>query len=490
VSGDDSLAVLRWAWEQLAPLRAWVGVQLAPYLPREARPVVEDVNAWVAVGLLLACGILLPVVRAWEQAVLAGRRAPARAQAQPETPAYDGALQLGLGVWRALWWRVRPIRRAYRWQVGAYRISTRRKHAGIVGATGSRKSTLAAELVDGSRPTLILTGEPSDPLRYAVAQLAARGKGIYWSPNSVLGWDMLQGDPMETAERLTAGTKASQQDTGLGRGIVQDAVYHALRAADRLKRPRTWQHVEQALQLLLRSARDQDTAAAAKRWLQRFGHMCLALGPALGRDLDIAEALAQGKTVMMEMSSMRSPESTPLVAANILLDGKRAAQLVKGGRLIVDEGWAFKERKGEIAELVRAGRRLGWEVYFLTQLPQDYTDEMLGNFRTWVFLMQVGTNTAALEWCSKAVHRKLPPEAFSEGVLDEGDGWLLTSGRLVKIHVRGARQQGSRRQGPESTGPPPPPTRGETKEGHSGPCRGIARAGPPSGTPTATISPS
>lgn len=366
------------------------------------------------------------------------RQAPGR-RAEPAEAQFKGALCVGLGWPRALWWRFRPtIARRYLWQVGAYRISTKRRQAGVVGATGSRKSTLGAKLITGERPTLILTGEPSDPFRAATYRLLLRGKAVYWSALSNVGWNMLLGDPLECAERLTGGTKKTEQDTGLGRGLAQEAIAVRFIMADQAGETRTWDMVDEAMVWLIaqgQQTRDQNMIGAGQRWQQRFRRLRMGLGESLGHQLDLEREMERGRTVMMEMSSMRSPESTPFVAANILLDAKRAILRVPGGRLLIDEGWAFKERISEVVEVVRAGRRLGWEVYFFTQLPQDYPVEMLGNFRTWVFLMQVGTNVGALEWCSRAVHRRLPSEAFAEGVLKEGEGWLLTGGRLVRITI-------------------------------------------------------
>lgn len=390
---------------------------------------------------------------------------------RPRTPSssarvtgeWPGGIKVGLGLWRSIWWRIRPIPVAERWQVGAYRVPTKRRMAIGAGVTGSRKSTVGMQLLTDERHGMVLTGEPADPFRKRILELRDRDKAIYWNPRGTLGWDMLVGDPIELAENLTAGTTKTEGDTGLGRGYVQDVTALALAGADAYQVVREWRdlhavlHVphmtrQQKLELLLRRPflepamikadevvqyGGQEARAAFARWAQRFEHMCMGLGPALGHDFNLNEALAAGLWVMMEMAASRSPESTPHVAANVLLAGKRATHVAKGGRLIVDEGWAFKQRKAEVNEVVRAGRRVGWEVYDFTQLVQDYDDEMLGNTRTALFMMQTDTNVAGLEWCSKVVHRKLPADAFSEGTLKEGDGWLLHGGRLVRFNVRG-----------------------------------------------------
>jgi hypothetical protein len=138
--------------------------------------------------------------------------------------------------------------------------------------------------------------------------------------------------------------------------------------------------------------RPQGSVHFGRWWSRALGHPWLGSLPCLSGTSLSGPGWAIGSCVgwrsKMKTSSMCSPESTPLVAANVLLDGKPAAQSVRNGRLIVDEGWAFKERKGQIAELVHPGRRIGWQVYFVTQLPQDYADEMLDNLPHRVFLIR------------------------------------------------------------------------------------------------------
>jgi hypothetical protein len=168
--------------------------------------------------------------------------------------------------------------------VDGHRIDLYDKHLAVVGGSGSRKSTLLARLIDGKRPTLVITGDRSLPLVDAVE----RAGSVIWRPDGQIGWDILAGRPGSVVQRLTAAHQRSSGDTGLYRSVVADRALDVLEHMEAIGEPRSLDGVVSRLRDL---EGDRVWQNAAASWVARLSYLRRMLGPALGSDLELGDAM-------------------------------------------------------------------------------------------------------------------------------------------------------------------------------------------------------
>jgi hypothetical protein len=285
------------------------------------------------------------------------------------------------------------------WRVGPYRVPLN-PHAAAVGTTGSGKSATLATLVDGQRPTLILAFDRSDPLQAAVGRV----DGLLWTPRSSLGLRILEGQLPLVVQRVVSTWPKSSGDTGVYRSQLMDAAWDVLEAMDAAGEERTLARLVERLQELDRPGRMWE--GVRDSWVSRLRYIARVMGPSLGTDLDLAEAMRDGETVMLQFDSFLDTELMPMYATIAILDAMRVAEEVGGFLLLIDEGGALGERAQELDALFRASRARGVHIAIATQSPSDFNDVLRSNVGAWLLLGQGAGAVAERRWASATTVRQ------------------------------------------------------------------------------------
>jgi hypothetical protein len=297
------------------------------------------------------------------------------------------------------------------------------RHGAAIGSTGSGKSTALASLIDGKRPTLVIACDRSDPLLAAVQHV----QGVVWTPCGTLGWDVLAGDLEDAVERLTAAWQVVSPGE-VFRGIARVYTRQELAAMGGHR------SVRGLIDRLGRLDVGGVEREALRGWLARFRDLADSLGPALGQDLDLAAALRERKTVLLQLNAFRSPILVRLFATLALLDAARCAEAVGTFTVLVDEGGYLKDPDA-LEALFRSGRARGVSVVLATQDPTDLGRILKQNVEVW-WLGRQGPDASA--WASKLT--RLAPESFSMRALDKLEGWLYADDRLQRVRLRPPRR--------------------------------------------------
>jgi hypothetical protein len=343
-----------------------------------AEPVSHPALLGLLVALLLVAGARR--LEAWEHQRRSTRSSLKRA-ADVARRATNTALL------RRLWWRFRPPLDLM--VVDGLMIDrTRRAHCGWFGPTGAGKSAaVATTRVNGARPTLVATPDISDPMREATQRLG----GLIWTAcESDVPIDFLLGEPTEVAERLTEAFRSG--GVGAWKRTTRLATAGVVRRLDLEGEPRSLVGVGRNLEAAI--AKDRELRTICGGWVARFLDLADQFGPSIGAGgVDLAQLLAAGRTVVLDVDAFAHPSLGGDVVALALAEAKRCAPLVPGGfRLIFEEAGQLGDRIDLAEPFHRAGRRRLIAVDDITQAESDLdfhgNDGITANLSTRVYFAQ------------------------------------------------------------------------------------------------------
>jgi hypothetical protein len=340
-------------------------------------------------------------------------------------------------VWLALFLlTIRPMMRLWNrpripWNLGPVTVDLRGGlhtiHAVVSGMSGTGKSTAVLSLLMGKMPALVIAFDNSRP----ILMLFKAMSWTIWQPGGTLGWNILSGTPQVVSEALTAGFAKTDQDTGYNRGLAQMRLWETMEALDRSGAPRT---IDVLVDALEQPGNNPDQTRACRTWANRFARIAKSLGPSLGTDLDLAEAMARGNKVLILPNRFLSPEDAPLVGAIALVQARRVAQEVGDFLIVVEEAGQAGSRQLEMNALAQAGRDRGCPLIVLTQNMAKLPEEVVNNVKVWVSFAQESKKELAFA----AEHLRIEPEELQIENMPTGYAWVRSpdhNPRRVRLHV-------------------------------------------------------
>ena len=311
--------------------------------------------------------------------------------------------------------------------VGGVTFDRAWRHVGIIATTGARKSTLLAMLADQlGMPCIVITGDHAPPLvnwTYSVGGWVwqARG-GVAWYP-----W----GGPLELAvQRAEYMHPSTSGDVGVGRALFKQVAREAWGEADDRGEFRT---LSQLIDALPAVAKGQVSSMMVEAWTARLRELEQSLGPSLGTDLDIVEALRARISVMVSLNSFQDVANRHRFASIAVLEALRAADTFGNIALVFDEVGLIG---GELLEdAIRVLRVRLCTALLASQIDGDFPDPVKGNINVWFLGQQSGGNRKSRQWSSDTTFGLIPPEHFGEHALPHGRFYVVHGGRVEVANV-------------------------------------------------------
>jgi hypothetical protein len=346
-----------------------------------------------------------------------------------DMPDMDGWTAAGIGWIIALFfvWRFSTkLLRVPRipWRLGSVTIDLRGGqdtiHAALGGSSGNGKSSALLPLLQLDMPVAAIGFDDSKPLQDWWSAHAHDERYIHWRMDGDLGWDILHGPALYAAEGLTAGFERHGDDTGYYRGLARDELVEMIEADDAAGRPRNmWRYVDL---MFLGSERGGDASRACRRWAGSFRTLLKTLGPALGNDFNLTDAMRQGKKVLVMPNRFMLPESADLIGGIGLVQVRRAAAEVGNFLVFVEEAGQARAYEKDIDSLFQAGRTRGCPTVLITQNMSKLREQVTNNIKAWVVFGQ----EARREAVAAAEQMWTEPEVFLG--LKRGIAWIRAPG--------------------------------------------------------------
>jgi hypothetical protein len=332
-------------------------------------------------------------------------------------------------------------------------------HVAIGGTTGTGKSTSVLGLLDLDIGVLTVALDNTRPISAKVRSLP---DAIEWTnePEWGIGLDLLGGHPRTASEVLVEGWAAKTAgDTGKWRDIAAGRLWTALERHDALGIPR---NVGDLVLALLERTGNTEADRACQDWSARLASLARWLGPALGPDLDLVQAMRDRKKVLLRLNRFANPRLAPMLGGMLLVHARRVAE--EAGVpfvLIVEEAGQMGIYEQQLAALAQAGRDRGVPLVLLTQNASLLPLEVQNNVSVWCSFAQ----EAKRELAFAAERLRLEPEQLQrEAFKDHGRGWCYVRAPGVPttlVHIKQQRPasrapspQVDLRVGTVGTGPP------------------------------------
>lgn len=382
----------------------WTNAQLPPW----AVVLWAQDNTRIALAMLVVAGALL----LW--------RAPKRSSEK-------NTKQLPTEGRHVLWGLFARHERSVR--VGGCKLDIAWRHIGIVGTSGSRKSTLLALLLEQIAKTYVcITGDHAPPLLNLT-----RSKGYrVWTPRGELAWYPWGGDLELAVQRVEHMFPASGMDMGVHRSMFKQAARKAWARVD--ERSRTVQQVMAAFPEVVTGSSGK---SMAENWTARLTELIDSLGGSLATatngGFDLVECVQRGESVMFALNSFADVSNRERFAKIAILETLRAADSVGNLSVAMDEvGLIGAELFSESVRVLRVRLCTG---LFASHIADDFPKVLRGLVNVW-FLGQVpGSDKATRDWMSQTTFGLVPPEHFGEHALKLGRFYLVANGRVQKLTV-------------------------------------------------------
>lgn len=312
-------------------------------------------------------------------------------------------------------------------------------HTAIGGTSRLGKSTTVLPLLDLPCGVLIIALDNTRPIMDRVREIP---DGIEWTnePDWPIGLDLLRGSSRIVSEVLVEGWSAKTgQDTGKWRRISRQRLWDALDAMDSEGIERSIPDLARALWV---KSGDAEIDRACRDWAGRLLLLARTLGSSLGTDLDITQAMREGKKVLLRVNPYLNPLDAPMLSGMMLVHARRAAQ--EAGVpfvIIVEEAGQMDEYQEEMTPLAQAAADRGTPLVILTQNLSKLPLSVANNISVWVSFAQEAKSEMA--WVAHKL--RLEPEhmwreAFPGKGEAQGRGWCYVrapgvSTRLVNIRL-------------------------------------------------------
>jgi hypothetical protein len=314
-------------------------------------------------------------------------------------------------------------------KVGGKRIDIAWRHVGVIGTSGSRKSTLLAMLLEQiGKNYVAIAGDHAPPLLNITL---ARGYRV-WKPRGEVGWYPWGGDLELAVQRVEHMFPASGNDAGVHRSMFKQAARKAWANVD--ERGRT---VQQVIAKLPDVVTGTSGKSMAENWTARLNELIESLGDSLRTasdgGLDLVELVSRGESMMFALNSFADVSNRERFAKIAILETLRAADSVGNLSVAIDEvGLLGAELFAESVRTLRVRLCTGM---FASHIAKDFPEVLKGLINVW-FLGQVpGSDKPTRDWQSTTTFGLVPSEHFGEHALPLGTFYLVANGRVQKLKV-------------------------------------------------------
>lgn len=312
-------------------------------------------------------------------------------------------------------------------------------HVAISGSSGLGKSTAVLPLFDLDLGVLCIALDNTRPISAKVREIG----GVEWTnePEWGVGLDLLGGHPRVTSEVLVEGWAAKTAgDTGKWRDIAAGRLWTALANCDSQGATRS---ISLLVAALLERSGNTEADRACQDWSARLASLARWLGPALGPDIDLVQAMRDRRKVLLRLNRFANPRLAPMLGGMLLVHARRVAE--EAGVpfvLIVEEAGQLGLYEQQISALAQAGRDRGVPLVLLTQNASLLPLEVQNNVSVWVSFAQ----EARRELTFAAERLRLEPEQLQRETLnDQGRGWCYVRAPGVPTTLVHVKQQRPKR---------------------------------------------
>jgi len=312
-------------------------------------------------------------------------------------------------------------------KVAGKRFDVAWRHIGIVGTTGSRKSTLLALLLIALKKRFVfVAGDHAPPL----LNLTLSRGGIVWKPRGDVAWYPWGGDLELAVQRVEHMFPARGDDAGVHRSMFKSAARKAWGAVGERERD-----VSQVIAALPSAGASSKTMT--ENWSARLNELVESLGDSLKTGaqggFDLCEALASGKDVGFALNSFADVSNRERFAKIAALEVLRAADQIGNLSVAFDEvGLLGAELFAESVRTLRVRLCTG---LFASHIVKDFPEILRGLVAIWFFGQTPGTDKATRDWMAHATFDTVPPENFGEHALPLGKFYVSANGRVQTLTV-------------------------------------------------------
>lgn len=325
-------------------------------------------------------------------------------------------------------------------------------HMAIGGFSGSGKSTAVLPLFDNERiGVLCVALDNSRPIARKIRHAQATGRRGYieWSneedsPGYGVGLDLIDGPARNAVEVVMAGWKASQGETGKWRDIVANRLTKIVRSMDEAGEPRDWLILAERLNDCPKGMATEHVRAC-QDWAARLERLADTLGPSLGHELDLIEAMRQHRKVLLRLNRFVDPRLAPMLGGMLLVKARHVAQAAGVPFvLIVEEAGQMGTYAEHMTPLAQAGRDRQVPLVIITQNLSKLESEVVNNIKVWAIGAQEDDKEitfAAARLRLKDQLKDDPNLLYVESFADEARGWFYVRSPRVKTTLIRVRQQ-------------------------------------------------
>lgn len=333
-------------------------------------------------------------------------------------------------------------------------------HVVVGGISGTGKSTLVMPLFDMPIGILVVALDNTRPIAKKVRSLS---DGIEWSneedsPGYGVGLDLLSGRARTASEVLIAGWTKSSSDTGKYRDIAGNRLWTKIDDLDSRGVRRNFPDLISALNL---KTNNPEADRACQDWAGRLERLLKTLGPSLGDELDLIDAMRRQKKVLLRLNRFTDPRIAPMLGGMLLVHARLIAQ--NAGVpfiLIIEEAGQMEQYAEHLSPIAQAGRDRGTPEIILTQNMSKLPLEVVNNVSVWVSFAQ----EAKPELNFAAERLRLDPTQLQrEAFPNQGRGWAYVRAPGISTTLVHLKQQ---KPSPLSVTPHPQPTTEGVRRGH------------------------
>ncbi len=317
-------------------------------------------------------------------------------------------------------------------------------HVVVGGISGTGKSTLVLPLFDMPIGILCVALDNTRPIANKVRSIH---DGIEWtneedSPGYGIGLDLLSGRARTASEVLVAGWTKSSSDTGKYRDIASNRLWAKIDELDSHGIQRNFPDLAAALNI---KTGNTEADRACQDWAGRLERLAKTLGPSLGNDLDLIDAMRHQRKVLLRLNRFIDPRVAPMLGGMLLVHARLVAQ--EAGVpfvLIIEEAGQMEQYAEHLSPVAQAGRDRGTPEIILTQNMSKLPLEVVNNVSVWCSFAQ----EARTELNFAAERLRLDPiQLQREAFRDQARGWCYVRAPglpTTLVHIKQQKPKPSR----------------------------------------------
>jgi hypothetical protein len=308
-------------------------------------------------------------------------------------------------------------------------------HVLVGGTSRTGKSTSVLPLFDLPIGVLCIALDVT-PIEEKCRQVG----GKVWTNDPAecaFGLNLLGGASMFASEGLVAGFPKSEGNIGDWQRSAREVIWDGMDAMDKMGIERSLSAVGA---VLMQATGDAEVGRICRSWARKLGNLDRIIGPTLGYDLDLVDAMRRGEKVVCRLNRFLSPDDAPFLAGLLLVHARRVMQ--EAGVpfiLIIEEAGQAALAQGHLSPIAQAGAARGVPAVVVTQNMSKLPVEVRNNFHVTASFAQEDKHERDVAADRLELH---PDQLRRSAFPDKGVGWCYVRAPGVPttlVHVKAQR---------------------------------------------------